>query len=106
MAWVLLIVAGFLEVVWASLLPETNGLTRLLPTVGFVTALVASMVLLAKATETIPIGTGYAVWVGIGAVGAALVGIVLHNEPATAARLFFLGLLVVSIVGLKAATPS
>jgi quaternary ammonium compound-resistance protein SugE len=71
MPWVLLIIAGLLEVAWASLLPETNGLTRLLPTAGFVVALAGSMFLLAKATETIPIGTGYAVWVGIGAVGAA-----------------------------------
>jgi quaternary ammonium compound-resistance protein SugE len=105
MPWVLLIIAGLLEVAWASLLPETNGLTRLLPTAGFVVALAGSMFLLAKATETIPIGTGYAVWVGIGAVGAAIVGILVHGEPATAARLFFLALLVVSIVGLKAVSP-
>ncbi len=105
MPWVLLIVAGLLEVVWASLLPETNGLTRLVPTAGFLGALAGSMYLLAKATETIPIGTGYAVWVGIGAVGAAVVGILVHGEPATAARLFFLGLLVVSIVGIKAVSP-
>jgi quaternary ammonium compound-resistance protein SugE len=105
MPWVLLIIAGLLEVAWASLLPETNGLTRLLPTAGFVVALAGSMFLLAKATETIPIGTCYAVWVGIGAVGAAIVGIVALGEPATVARLFFLGLLVVSIVGLKVVSP-
>jgi quaternary ammonium compound-resistance protein SugE len=87
------------------LLPSTSGLTRLAPTIGFFAALAGSMYLLAKATDTISIGTGYAMWVGIGAVGAGVVGIVVRGEPATAARLFFLGLLVVSIIGLKAVTP-
>lgn len=105
MPWMLLIIAGLLEVVWASLLPATDGLSRPIPTAGFLVALAGSMFLLAKATETIPIGTGYAVWVGIGAVGAAIVGIVILGEPASAARVFFLGLLVVSIVGLKFVTP-
>lgn len=104
MSWVLLVIAGLLEVGWASILPATNGLTRFVPTVGFVALLAASMVLLAKATETIPIGTGYAVWVGIGSVGAAIVGIIVHDEPATAARLLFLGMLIVSVIGLKAAS--
>jgi quaternary ammonium compound-resistance protein SugE len=101
MHWILLVVAGLLEVAWASLLPATNGLTRPLPTVGFVVVLAASMLALAKASETIPLGTAYSVWVGIGAVGAAVVGIVVHGDPASAARVGFLTLLVVSIVGLK-----
>lgn len=103
MSWFLLVIAGLLEVAWASVLPATHGLTRLVPTIAFLILLVASMLLLAKATAEIPIGTAYAVWVGIGAVGAALVGIVVHHEPATVARLAFLSLLVVSIVGLKVA---
>jgi len=102
MSWVLLIVAGLLEVAWASALPATHGLTRPLPTALFAAALIASMVLLAKATTTIPLGTAYGVWVGIGAVGAAIVGIVAHDDPATPARIAFLVLLVVAIVGLKA----
>jgi len=102
MAWIVLIIAGLLEVAWASLLPSTEGFTRLVPTLGFLATLAASMVLLARASEAIPVGTAYAVWVGIGAVGAALVGILIRDEPATLARLGFLALLVVSIVGLKA----
>jgi quaternary ammonium compound-resistance protein SugE len=102
MSWVLLVVAGVLEVAWASVLPATAGLTRPVPTVAFLGLLGLSMLLLAKATEVIPIGTAYGVWVGIGAVGAAIVGIVRHGDPATPARLAFLLLLVVAIVGLKA----
>ena len=102
MSWLLLVIAGFLEVAWASLLPATHGLSRLLPTAGFLLLLTASMLALSKAAEVIPIGTAYAVWVGIGAVGAAVVGIAVHGDPATPARLGFLLLLVVSIVGLKA----
>lgn len=101
MPWILLVVAGLLEVAWASLLPATHGLTRFVPTVGFVTLLAASMLLLAKASETIPLGTAYSVWVGIGAVGSATVGVVVHGDAASAARVGFLALLVISIVGLK-----
>jgi quaternary ammonium compound-resistance protein SugE len=101
MAWSLLVIAGLLEVAWASVLPSTEGLTRPGPTVAFVALLAASMLALAKAADVIPIGTAYAVWVGIGAVGAALVGIAVHGDPATPARVFFVGLLVASIVGLK-----
>lgn len=101
MSWLLLIVAGLLEVAWASVLPSTEGLSRPGPTLGFLVLLAASMVALAKATEVIPIGTAYGVWVGIGAVGAAIVGIVVHHDPATPLRVFFLCLLVASIVGLK-----
>lgn len=101
MAWFLLVLAGLLEVAWASLLPATDGLRRPLPTFGFLVALSASMFALAKAAETIPLGTAYGVWVGIGAVGAAAVGMAVHGDPATPARIGFLMLLVVSIVGLK-----
>jgi quaternary ammonium compound-resistance protein SugE len=99
--WVLLVVAGLLEVGWAAVLPATHGLTRLLPTLTFLVLLSASMLLLAVAARSIPLGTAYSVWVGIGAVGAAIVGIVWHGDPATPARLLFLSLLIVSIVGLK-----
>lgn len=101
MSWVLLLVAGLLEVAWASALPSTAGLTKVGPTILFLVLLAASMGALAKATETIPLGTAYGVWVGIGAVGAAVVGMARHGDPATPARLGFLVLLVVAIVGLK-----
>ena len=101
MAWFFLIVAGLMEVGWAALLPATRGLTRPLPTVGFLALLGSSMFLLSRATAVIPLGTAYGVWVGIGAVGAALVGIALHGDPATPARVGFLVLLVVAITGLK-----
>jgi quaternary ammonium compound-resistance protein SugE len=100
MAWFLLVAAGMLEVAWASVLPYTKGLTRPLPTVGFIVLLASSMVLLAKASEDIPLGTSYAVWVGIGAIGAALIGITLRGDPATPARVGFLALLVIAIAGL------
>lgn len=106
MSWILLVVAGALEVGWASLLPVTDGFTRPAPTALFLLMLTASMLGLAKATQTIPIGTGYAVWVGIGAAGTAVVGIAVHGDPATPARAGFLALLVLSIVGLKLASPA
>ena len=102
MPWILLVVAGLLEVAWAAVLPSTQGLSRLWPTAAFVAVLAASMVSLAKAAETIPLGTAYGVWVGIGAVGAALVGIAAHGDAASPARVAFLALLVVAVVGLKA----
>lgn len=101
MAWVLLIIAGLLEVCWAIGLKYTDGFTRPLPTVLTVLAIIASMVLLSLAARSLPIGTAYAIWVGIGALGAAILGIVLFKEPVTAARLFFLALLLTSIIGLK-----
>jgi len=100
MAWILLVVAGLLEVGWASLLPATEGLRRPVPTAGFLALLAASMYGLAKATETIPIGTGYVVWVGIGAVGTAIVGMG-RGDPVTTARLVCLGLIVAGVVGLR-----
>ena len=101
MAWVLLIAAGLLEVAWASLLPATDGLRAWLPTVGFVVLLAGSMFLLTAATRTLPIGTAYGVWVGVGAVGSLLVGMLVHGESASPARLAFATLLIVAIVGLK-----
>jgi quaternary ammonium compound-resistance protein SugE len=100
-SWFLLVIAGLLEVAWASALPATSGFTKPLPTALFGAALLGSMVLLARATESIPLGTAYSVWVGIGAVGAMLVGLAVHGDPATPSRLAFLALLIVSIVGLK-----
>jgi quaternary ammonium compound-resistance protein SugE len=101
MSWVLLVVAGLLEVCWSVGLKYTQGFTRLVPSVLVGGAIVASMWLLAVAARSLPIGTAYAMWVGIGALGAAILGIVLFHEPATPARLFFLGLLLVAIIGLK-----
>ncbi|HEU5151791.1 MAG TPA: multidrug efflux SMR transporter [Iamia sp.] len=101
MSWILLVVAGLLEVAWAATLPTTEGLSRPAPTALFLGLLAASMVALAKASEDIPLGTAYGVWVGIGAVGAAVVGMTVHGDPATPARIACLALLVVAIVGLK-----
>ena len=101
MAWVYLFVAGLLEICWAIGLKYTDGFTRPLPTLFTLVTLVASMFLLAKAAQSLPIGTAYAIWVGIGAFGAAVLGIALFHESASAMRLVFLGLLLVSIVGLK-----
>ncbi|NBD12130.1 quaternary ammonium compound efflux SMR transporter SugE [Corallococcus silvisoli] len=100
-SWILLILAGLLEVAWTLGLKYTQGFTRPLASVLTVAAIVASMGLLSLAVKQLPIGTAYAVWVGIGALGAAVLGMVLFHEPATPARLFFLGLLLVAIVGLK-----
>lgn len=102
MAWVLLVIAGILEVGWAIGLKYTEGFTRPLPTVLTIASMIASMGLLGLAAKTLPIGTAYGVWVGIGAVGAALLGIVLFQEPATPARLVFLAMMIVAIIGLKA----
>lgn len=106
MAWVLLVIAGVLETGWAVGLKYTDGFTRLVPSVLTLIALAASMVLLAAAVRELPIGTAYAIWVGIGALGAALLGIVLFGEAASVGRLFFLALLLISIIGLKFTSPT
>jgi len=106
MAWVLLVVAGLLEVGWAIGLKYTEGFTRPWPSVFTVTCMLASIVLLGVAMKSLPVGTSYAVWVGIGAVGTAVLGIVLFAEPATAGRLASLGLILAGIIGLKLATPA
>ncbi|HEY5756808.1 MAG TPA: quaternary ammonium compound efflux SMR transporter SugE [Steroidobacter sp.] len=106
MAWLLLVIAGLCEIVWATGLKHTEGFTRLWPTVVTITAMVVSIVLLGIAMKTLPAGTSYAVWVGIGAVGTAIMGILMLGEPATAGRLVSLTLIVAGIVGLKLATPA
>lgn len=100
-AWIILAIAGLLEVGWAIGLKYTEGFSKLTPSLLTLAALAGSMFLLARAATVLPIGTAYGVWVGIGALGAAVLGIFLFNEAATPARLFFLGLLLVSIIGLK-----
>lgn len=100
-SWILLACAGLLEVCWAIGLKYSQGFTKPLPSVLTLIAIVASMLLLAKASAQLPIGTAYPVWVGIGAAGAAVLGILLFQEPAAPSRLFFLGLLIVAIIGLK-----
>jgi quaternary ammonium compound-resistance protein SugE len=105
MAWWLLFVAGLLEVGWAIGLKYTDGFTHFWPSVLTLAAMAASVVLLGIAMKSLPVGTSYAVWVGVGAVGTALLGIVLFGESANAGRLVSLGLIVAGIVGLKLATP-
>jgi quaternary ammonium compound-resistance protein SugE len=105
MAWILLVLAGLFEVGWAIGLKYTDGFTRLWPTVGTVLAMIISLGLLGLAMKSLPVGTSYAVWVGVGAVGTAILGIVLLGEPANAGRLLSLGLIVAGIVGLKLASP-
>jgi len=102
-SWFLLVLAGLLEVCWAIGLKYTQGFTKIGPSIFTIVTLALSMFLLAKASQTLPIGTAYGVWVGIGAVGAGILGMVLFNEPATLPRIFFLGLLLVAIIGLKLA---
>jgi len=106
MAWLLLVLAGILEVGWAIGLKYTEGFTRPWPTFGTGAAMLASIVLLGIAMKTLPVGTAYAVWVGVGAVGTVILGIVLLGEPANALRLASVGLIVAGIVGLKLATPA
>jgi quaternary ammonium compound-resistance protein SugE len=101
MAWIVLVVAGLFEVCWAVGLKYTEGFTRLWPSVGTVAAMTASVVLLGWAMRSLPVGTAYAVWTGIGAVGTVLLGLVLFDEPATVARLGCVALIVAGIVGLK-----
>ncbi|MEV5429661.1 multidrug efflux SMR transporter [Streptomyces sp. NPDC052701] len=102
MAWILLVVAGLLEVGWSVGMKYTEGFTRPVPSLLTGAGIVASMLLLSQAAKTLPIGTAYGVWVGIGAAGAAVFGMVVLGEPATAARVFFVCLLLVAVVGLKA----
>jgi quaternary ammonium compound-resistance protein SugE len=104
-AWLQLVLAGLLEVCWAVGLKYTDGFRKPLPSIFVLVTLAGSMFLLASAARTLPIGTAYAVWVGIGALGAAILGIVLLREPVTAARLGFLALLLVAIVGVKMTSP-
>lgn len=104
MSWIILFIAGLLEVVWAIGLKYTDGFTRLTPSVITVTAMIVSIVLLSWAMRSLPVGTAYAVWTGIGAVGAAITGILLLGESASLARIASLALIVAGIIGLKLST--
>jgi quaternary ammonium compound-resistance protein SugE len=106
MAWTFLLVAALLEVGWASGLKYTQGFTKPMPTVLVVIALTASMILLALAARTLPIGTAYAVWTGIGTIGTAIAGMVMLGEPAGALRLGSIALIAAGIIGLKLLTPA
>lgn len=101
MAWVYLTAAGLLEIIWAIGLKYTEGFTRLGPSAITVAAMVASVALLGIALRDLPVGTGYAIWTGIGTVGTAVLGIMIFHEPATALRLASIGLIIAGIVGLK-----
>ncbi len=105
MSWFILVLAGLFEIGWAVGLKYTEGFTRLWPTVGTVLSMVISLGLLGIAIKSLPVGTAYAVWVGVGAVGTAILGIVLLGESASPMRLLSLALIVAGIVGLKLATP-
>ena len=106
MAWIILVIAGLLEVCWAIGLKYTEGFTRLWPTVGTVLAMVLIIWLLGIAMKSLPVGTAYSVWVGVGAVGTVILGIVLFGEPANAARVISVALIIAGIIGLKLATPA
>ncbi len=106
MSWVLLVIAGLLEVGWAIGLKYTEGFTKVTPSILTVSAMVVSMLLLGKAANALPIGTAYGVWVGIGTVGASILGIYLFKEPASAMKIFFLVTLIISIIGLKFTSAS
>ncbi len=105
MPWLVLLLAGVFEIGWAIGLKYTEGFSRLWPTVGTVAAMALSLALLGIAMKSLPVGTAYAVWVGVGAIGTAILGIVLLGEPANPGRLLSLGLIVLGIIGLKLASP-
>jgi len=100
-AWVYLFIAGLFEICWAIGLKYSEGFTKPLPSIFTIITLALSMYLLAKAIETLPVGTAYAVWVGVGALGTVIMGILLFQEPVTMLRLLFMTMLLVSIIGLK-----
>jgi quaternary ammonium compound-resistance protein SugE len=105
MAWVILVIAGLLEMAWALLLKQSEGFTHRGPTIGFVVTLFLSMYLLAQALKTLPVGTAYAVWTGIGAAGTAIVGMVWLGEPRGTLKLLSLVMLIAGIVGLRLTSP-
>jgi quaternary ammonium compound-resistance protein SugE len=106
MPWILLLLAGLFEVGWAIGLKYTEGFSRFWPTLGTVLAMVMSLGLLGVAMKSLPVGTAYAAWVGVGAVGTAILGMVLLGEPVSTGRVLSLGLVVAGIIGLKLATPA
>ena len=105
MAWMVLLLAGVLEIGWAIGLKYTDGFTRPVPSVGTAVIMALSLFLLGVAVRTLPVGTAYAVWTGVGTVGTALLGMVLFGEPAEVTRLFFIVMIVAGIAGLKMVTP-
>lgn len=105
MPWIILFIAGLFEIAWAIGLKYTDGFTRFWPSVATLAAMGLSVLLLGLAMRTLPVGTAYAVWTGIGAVGTVILGIVLFAEPANAARLACVGLIVAGILGLKLTSP-
>lgn len=105
MAWIILVIAGLFEVGWAIGLKYTEGFSRLWPTIGTVVAMIISLWLLGIAMKSLPVGTAYSVWVGVGAVGTVILGIVLLGEPANPARLVSVAFIVAGIIGLKLASP-
>jgi quaternary ammonium compound-resistance protein SugE len=106
MSWLILVVAGLFEIVWAVGLKYAAGFTRLWPSLGIIAAMILSVGMLGIAMKSLPVGTAYAVWVGIGMVGTVAVGIAFLNEPVNAARLISIALIIIGIVGLKLATPN
>jgi quaternary ammonium compound-resistance protein SugE len=104
MAWLLLFIAGLLEIGWAVGLKYTEGFTRLVPSVLTLLCMIASIAMLGLALKTLPMGTAYAIWTGIGAVGTAILGIMLFGDPAGVVRIACIGLIVAGIIGLKLAT--
>ncbi len=105
MAWIILVLAGLFEIGWAIGLKYTEGFTRLWPTVGTLGAMAVSLGLLGIAMKSLPVGTAYAIWVGVGAVGTVILGIVLFDEPVNALRMGSVALIAAGLVGLKLATP-
>ncbi|BDU16004.1 quaternary ammonium compound efflux SMR transporter SugE [Lysobacter auxotrophicus] len=105
MPWIILVLAGLFEVGWAIGLKYTDGFTKTWPTIGTVAAMAISLGLLGIAMKSLPVGTAYAIWVGVGAVGTVILGIVLFNEPVNALRLISVGLIVAGLIGLKLASP-
>lgn len=101
MAWLYLIIAGLLEVVWATAMKYSEGFTKLWPSAVTIVAMLASFGLLSMAMKELPLGTAYGIWTGIGAVGAVIVGLVFMGEPATLQRLFFIALILIGLIGLK-----
>lgn len=101
MAWVILFIAGLFEMAWALLLKESHGLTRLAPTIGFIVFMILSMVLLAQALKSLPVGTAYAVWTGIGAAGTAIVGMIWLGESRDLLKIVSLAMLIAGIIGLQ-----
>ena len=106
MAWVLLFIAGLLEMVWALLLKQSEGFTRPGPTIGFLISLLLSMFLLAQALRTLPVGSAYAVWTGIGAAGTAIVGMLWLGESRDAVKIISLVMLIAGIIGLRLTSPN